>query len=67
MAFSKTRRSRNTGSNPGLTPIDDIHDSNTNTGMDPDSTTGRLPAQDETSESGGKRRRSPKKGTRKSS
>jgi hypothetical protein len=59
---SKTRRSRNTGSNPGLTPIDDINDGGTRTDMDPDSTTGRLPAQDETGDRSTKRHSSKKRG-----
>jgi len=35
------------GSQPGLTPIDDIHGNNSATDLDPDSVTGRLPSQDD--------------------
>jgi len=43
------RKKRDTtgGSQPGLTPIDDIHGNNSVTDLDPDNLTGRLPAQDD--------------------
>lgn len=59
MTFRKNRRSTSGGSNPGLTPIDDISEG-TKTNLDPDSTTGRLPSQDELEEKD-KRRRAPAK------
>lgn len=57
MAFRRNRRSKGPGPNPGLTPIDDIHgSSSTTSAFEPDHTTGRLPAQDD-SESGATRKR----------
>lgn len=66
MAFPKTRRTRG-GSNPGLTPIDDISEAHV-THLDPDTSTGRIPAQDENDDRDAKRRQpTGKKGMRKSS
>jgi hypothetical protein len=68
MAFTKNRRTGKTGGNPGLMPIDDITNEEGVFDMDPDSTTGRLPSQDEQADRGTKRRRSPrKKSSRKTS
>jgi len=63
MAFPNNRKSSGPGPNPGLTPIDDIHGRGTTQGHEPDTTTGRLPEQDErTSASPAtKRRRDTKK------
>lgn len=61
MALHRNRRPANQGSNPGLTPIDDIHESSRVTDVEPSTITGRLPAQDESDERGTKRRRSKKK------
>lgn len=48
MAFRRNRRSTSTGTNPGLTPIDDIQEGgSTLSDFEPDRTTGRLPAQDD--------------------
>jgi|HubBroStandDraft_6_1064221.scaffolds.fasta_scaffold2131718_1 hypothetical protein len=55
MAFRKNRRPTSRGSNPGLTPIDDISEG-TRTNLDPDPTTGRLPSQDELDEKNKRRR-----------
>jgi hypothetical protein len=68
MAFKRNRRAGKTGGNPGLTPIDDIHGEERAVDLDPDSDTGRLPSQEETSERGAKRRRSSgKSGNKKTS
>ena len=56
MAIRKTRESDNTGSNPGLTPIDDIHGSTSREKLDPDSTTGRLAQDDDESVTNGSRK-----------
>lgn len=64
MALHRSRRPSNRGSNPGLTPIDNIHESSRITDVEPSTSTGRLPAQDESDERGMKRRRTKKKGMR---
>ncbi|HKQ88704.1 MAG TPA: hypothetical protein VJS43_18255 [Candidatus Acidoferrales bacterium] len=67
MVFTKNRRTGKTGGNPRLMPIDDITNQEGAFDMDPDSTTGRLPSQDEEEDRGTKRRRSPRKRSRKTS
>jgi hypothetical protein len=59
MPFRRNRKSASTGPNPGLTPIDDIHEGGSMLSeFEPDRTTGLLPAQDdETSAATAKRRR----------
>lgn len=64
MALHRSRRPSNQGSNPGLTPIDNIHENSRITDVEPNTATGRLPAQDESDERGMKRRRTKKKGMR---
>jgi len=64
MASSRNRKTNNSGSNPGLTPIDDIHGAPTTREVEPDSTTGRLPAQDEGIGRKSKARRAPRKRSR---
>jgi hypothetical protein len=54
----RNRRPSSGGSNPGLTPIDDIHGASTSRDMEPSSTTGRISAQDDDSEHKTKGRRS---------
>jgi hypothetical protein len=48
MPFRKKGNQNDAGSSPGLTPIDDIHDSGSHD-LEPDRTTGRLPSQDDDS------------------
>jgi hypothetical protein len=59
MPFRRNRKSASTGPNPGLTPIDDIHEGGSMLSeFETDRTTGRLLAQDdETSAATAKRRR----------
>ncbi len=57
----RNRRTGKTGGNPGFMPIDDITNEEGVVDIDPDSTTGRLPSQDEKEDRGTKRRRSPRK------
>ena len=56
MTFRK-KRDTTGGSQPGLTPIDDIHGNNSVTDLDPDSLTGRLPAQDDEDTDDAKKKR----------
>jgi hypothetical protein len=53
----RNRRLSSGGSNPGLTPVDDIHGGSTTRDMEPSSTTGRIPAQDDDTEHKTKGRR----------
>jgi hypothetical protein len=43
MKFRNRRSISNTGGAPGLTPIDDINNTNRVSDLDPDPSTGRLP------------------------
>ena len=58
MPFRRNRKSASTGPNPGLTPIDDIHEGGSMLSeFEPDRTTGRLPAQDDDSSAATAKRR----------
>jgi hypothetical protein len=61
MSLSKHRKFGSGGTNPGLTPIDNIQESNMRPDFDPDPATGRMPGQEDEGDRGTKRRRNNKK------
>jgi len=64
MAFRADRKSSGPGLRPGVTPIDDIHGAGAPQDYEPDTTTGRLSAEAESSAPAAKRRRDMKRKSR---